>query len=53
MKDLQKKKELLIELLNLYAQFEFVKTDAAGKTSLETVIKEKEGAFVELAKEEK
>jgi len=50
MKDLQKKKDLLMELLNLYAQFEFVETDVAGKASLKAIIKGKEEKFIELAK---
>ena len=53
MENLQKKKDLLMELLNLYAQFEFVETDAAGKASLKAIIKGKEEKFIKLVEDER
>lgn len=53
MKEFQKKKEELMYLLNLYAQYEFVNIDTAGKASLEAIIKGKEDNFVKLLKEER
>lgn len=53
MKEFQKKKEELMYLLNLYAQYEFVNIDTAGKASLEAIIKGKEDNFIKLLKEER
>ncbi len=53
MKNSKKKKDSLMELLNLYDQFEFVETDAAGKESITAIIKGKEDKFIQLIESER
>ena len=50
---IQEKRNVLKELLNLYAQFEFVETDAAGKESITAIIKGKEDKFIQLIEGER
>lgn len=47
------KKVVLNELLNLYNQRNFVKEDSAGRASIEAIIKGKEDSFIKLVEEER
>ena len=51
--DINKKQELINNLSNLYSQYRFIKNDAAGKKSLQAIIKGKEDSFIELVKNER
>ncbi|MFR2936744.1 hypothetical protein [Faecalibacillus intestinalis] len=53
MKNIQEKRKILNDLLNLYNQYEFIKNDTAGKESITAIIKGKEDKFMTLVKGER
>lgn len=53
MKNIQEKRKILNDLLNLYDQYEFVKNDTAGKESITAIIKGKEDKFIQLIESER
>lgn len=53
MKNIQEKRKILNDLLNLYDQYGFVKNDTAGKKSILAIIKGKEDTFMTLVEGER
>lgn len=53
MDNIQEKRKVLNDLLNLYDQYSFVKNDTAGKKSISAIIKGKEDTFMTLIKGER
>lgn len=53
MDNIQEKRKVLNDLLNLYDQYSFVKNDTAGKKSISAIIKGKEDTFMTLVKGER
>ena len=53
MDNIQEKRKVLNDLLNLYDQYGFVKNDTAGKKSISAIIKGKEDTFMTLVEGER
>ena len=53
MDNIQEKRKVLNELLNLYDQYGFVKNDTAGKKSISAINKGKEDTFIKLVEGER
>ena len=53
MRNINDKRMIINELLNLYNQRDFVKEDSAGRSSIEAIIKGKEDSFIKLVEEER
>lgn len=53
MNNIQEKRKVLNDLLNLYDQYGFVKNDTAGKESITAIIKGKEDKFMVLVEGER